>query len=92
MEAGLLLITLCFAYVAFPSVCVGLSRRRPHSDSPPTFPDEHDVQSQAESRSSGAVPFSSQLTSWEWLLVDSTSCCGRRQTEAPGPYLFLHDI
>jgi hypothetical protein len=28
---------------------------------------------------SGEMPFRSQLTSWEWLLIDAPPCCGRRE-------------
>ena len=90
MEAGVLLFALCFAYVALPSLCVGLSRQRAHSDNHAS-PEEQGVQPQSSSRSGGEVPFRSQLTSWEWLLVDATPCCGRRETQALDPFFYVTD-
>ena len=39
---------------------------------------------QEASSPDGSVPFRSQLTSWEWLLVDAAPCCGRREETLAG--------
>ena len=75
-EATIILITLCFACASLPSVCGVLACRGTHGEQSDSYT-EPTLQTAANRLPS----FHSQLTSWEWVLVDTVPCCGRRAAE-----------